>query len=212
METDLAILCPDGAWPQALGAILSRSQSLGIRPVSVKFIPDPLRDSSPQAVELLRPFLTSAGRALVVRDFAGSGWESRGVAELAGALRTELERNGWVPERVAVLIAEPEIESWLRLASAHLHSLLQDRARRNREDIPGWNGKLEEALRIHGGLDANGKAVAPKEVFRYLLRHYGIPPSNALFEYLGNRESLSGCVVPSFVRFLEIMRRWFPKA
>lgn len=210
METDLVILCPDGAWPQALRTILSRPQSLRIRPVTVEFIPDPLRDSSPQAVDLLRPFQRTAAHALIVRDFHGSGWERKGLAELERVLRLELASSGWNQNQTDVLIADPEIEGWLRLDSDHVHTLLQERARRNRNGIEQWRSILNDALASYGGVSDNGKAKAPKEVFHELLKHYGIPPSNSLFQYLGNKESLKRCVVPSYLRFLDIMQGWFP--
>lgn len=210
METDLVILCPDGAWPLALRTILSRPESLSIRPVTVEFISDPLRDSSPQAVDLLRPFQNTAGHALIVRDFHGSGWEGKGLVELEKALRSEFGSSGWNPMQTDVLIVDPELESWLRLDSNHIYTLLQERARRNRNGIGQWQSILNNAINLHGGLTESGKAKAPKEVFHVLLKHYGIPPSNSLFQYLGKKESLKRCVTPSYLRFLEIMRGWFP--
>jgi hypothetical protein len=210
METDLVILCPDGAWPQALRSMLGRHQSLGIRKIEVDWITDPLRDSSPDAVELLRPYLHSSQYALVVRDFHGSGWKSRGLASLEAGLLEALRCSGWTAGRAEVIIADPELEGWLRLESDHIHSLLVERARKNRTEIPAWKDKLREGYSLYQGVEENGKARYPKEVFHHLLRYFAIPPSNALFDFLGKRESLRRCVVPSYAKFLQQMRLWFP--
>ena len=124
MDMDLIILCPDGAWPQALRAILQRPESLKIRQVDFECLTDPLRDSSPQAVELLRQYVKSSRYALVVRDFHGSGWEEKGMEALHGRLVKGLTDSGWNVGSAEVLIAEPELECWLRLESEHLQALL----------------------------------------------------------------------------------------
>lgn len=210
MDMDLIILCPDGAWPQALRAILQRPESLKIRQVDFECLTDPLRDSSPQAVELLRQYVKSSRYALVVRDFHGSGWEEKGMEALHGRLVKGLTDSGWNVGSAEVLIAEPELECWLRLESEHLQALLQSRARRNREGLSRWKEQVQEGYALYGGLNAQGKAIQPKEVFHHVLRHYGIPPSNALFDHLAKKESLHRCVVPSFVRFVKLMQQWFP--
>ena len=210
MDMDLIILCPDGAWPQALCAVLQRPESLGIRPVVFECLTDPLRDSSPQAVELLRQYVKSSRYALVVRDFHGSGWEERGMDALHRRLIEGLTDSGWNVGRAEVLIAEPELECWLRLESEHLHGLLESRATKNREGISRWKEQVREGYTLYGGLNAQGKAVQPKEVFGHVLRHYGIVPSNDLFGYLARKESLHRCEVPSFVRFVKLMQQWFP--
>ena len=210
MDMDLIILCPDGAWPQALRAILQRPSSLGIRQVNFECLTNPLRDSSLQAVELLRQYVKSSRYALVVRDFHGSGWEEKGMEALHRRLIEGLTDSGWNAGRAEVLIADPELEGWLRLESEHLHALLESRARKNRECISRWKELVQEGYALYGGFNTQGKAVQPKEVFRHVLRHYGIVPSNALFDYLAKKESLHRCVVPSFVRFVKLMQQWFP--
>ena len=210
MEFDVVILCPDGAWPQALGAILDRHQSLGIRALRRKFVLDPLRDSSPQAVELLRPYQGASEKVMVVRDFHGSGWEDLGIDTLKDRLREQLQAGGWNPNDFEVIVADPELETWLRIPSPHLRTLVEERARKNRDQISRWRDEIEQVLKNRGGLNESGKPKAPKEVFRDFLSFYGIPPSNALFEYLGKRESLHRCASYSFLQFVGVVRGWFP--
>lgn len=210
MEGDLVILCPDSAWPQAVNAVLKRPESLGIRKLRWHCIADPLHDSSPRAAELLRAYLGKYSHAMIIRDFEGSGWEEQGVEAFRDAIQQQLTSIGWESSNCKVLIVEPELEAWLRMDSAHFHELLKEHARKNQDNIGDWKRHLGEALQRHGGKLPNGKPARPKEVFRSLLSVYGIPPTNALFYYLGERESLRGCSVPSFQEFTEFLRLHFP--
>src|SRR5690349_7421368 len=117
----LAILVPDGAYPEVLGALLDeRRQRWGIRKVAVDVIKDTLRDSSPDAAQFIRPFLRQCSHALIVRDLQGSGAEGIGVQALESALEDQLVTNGWQADRCAAVVVEPEIEIWLRFSSTHM--------------------------------------------------------------------------------------------
>lgn len=207
---DLVILSPDGAYALVLPALLKRPQSLGIRDVTFEVRNDPYHDSSGNIVELLRPYVGQSSRALVVRDLEGSGQEAGGAKALETELAAALQRNGWTAENSAALVLEPEIESWLRLDSAHLDALIRKLARRRKEDVGQWHEVVQTAAHANGGWLGHGKSVRPKEVYRSVLNHFGISPSNALLAELASKESLTGCSVPSFVRFREIVRGWFP--
>lgn len=207
---DLVILSPDGAYKQVLPALLKRRQSLGILAVTFDVVSDPFHDASGQIVELLRPYLQSHARALVVRDIEGSGKEAGGAAALEAELKESLVQNGWQAENSAALVLEPEIESWLRLDSAHMEQLIKTYARRSKETLNDWKVIVDAAAESQGGWIQAGKPARPKEVYRQLLSHYGISPSNALLGTLADKESLAGCQVASFNRFREIVRTWFP--
>jgi hypothetical protein len=212
MNLDLAVLCPDGAWKQVLRVILQdRFQSLGIREIRCRFVLDPLHDSSGQAVDLLKSFQSHAAYGLVVRDLHGSGREAGGAETLENEIHGELIKSGWPTDRCAAIVADPEIEAWLRFDSNHLESLLKERARRNKSEIELWRKLANQLSEQLGGVNSAGKPLAPKEVFAGLTRdHYGIPTSNELLAFLAGRESLKRCVVPSFRRFTDLMREWFP--
>lgn len=207
---DLVILTPDNAYKQVLPAILAKYQALGIRSVTAEIVSDPLHDSSDQAVELLRPYKSTHRRALVVRDIEGSGREAQGAAALESNLHAQLIQSGWQGDDAAALVLEPELESWLRFGSSHMGGVLQELARKNRDQLPKWETKLQEICLQHGGMDQLGKPVRPKEVFQDLLRVYHIRPSNAILGKLAEKESLRNCRVPSFLRFCERMQEWFP--
>lgn len=207
---DLVILSPDGAYKQVLPALLKRHQSLGIRAVTYDVVSDPFHDASGQIVELLRPYLKSHSKALVVRDIEGSGKEAAGAAALEAELVQSLVQNGWQAENSAALVLEPEIESWLRMGSAHMDALIKRLSRRNNEEVERWMEIADTLVQDHGGWVQDGKPARPKEVYQGVLRHYGISPSNALLGELASKESLANCAVPTFNRFRDIVRAWFP--
>jgi hypothetical protein len=211
MEHELVIICPDGAWKAVMNALFSRPESLGIRRITPHVIVDPMHDSSLQVVELLRSFLRDGVKVLVVRDLHGSGREHLGEAGLEQEIVAQLQTNGWPPKDVSAIVADPEVESWLRFDSVHLGRLIQDRARKNRSHASDWKTRLEDALKKFGGTTEIGKPKQPKEVFNEITQvSYGIPTSTSLLGHLASVESLKRCQTPSFNRFLGRMRDWFP--
>lgn len=208
----LAVLVPDGAYPLVLSAFLeSRTKSLGLRRVEYEIVKDAFRDSSREAVELLRPFQRRCSHALIIRDLHGSGWEDKGADALEETIKQEMVVTGWSAGRCEAIVVEPEIEAWLRFDSTHLHQLIRDRARRKIE----WEDLLlqpliDELIEKQGGKNSHGKPVQPKEAFEEILRHFGIQRSNALYGQLAGVESLKGCSVASFNRLNQKLRSWFP--
>jgi hypothetical protein len=192
--------------------LLQRHQSLGIRMLETfpRIVPDPFHDSSDQAVDLLRPFQSSHLKALILRDLEGSGREAKGAEALEQHLHQQLIQSGWKPDNAAAIVLEPELESWMRFGSAHMGRVLAERARKNRDRCGLWTDELHTICGKHGGMSADGKPLRPKEVFHDLLKVYGIPPSNAVLGKLAEKESLQGCLVPSFNRFRLLMQQWFP--
>lgn len=208
----LAILVPDGAYPLVLSSfLLSRTHSLGLRRVEIEIVKDAFRDSSREAVELLRPFQRTCSHALIIRDLHGSGWEDKGADVLEMELRDQMLVSGWTIEQCAAVVVEPEIEAWLRFDSSHFHQLIRNRARKRVE----WDQLLlqpliNELITKRGGTNEQGKPMNPKEAFEDLLSTFGIQRSNALYGHLASVESLKGCSVPSFNRLIEILCVWFP--
>jgi hypothetical protein len=212
-EKDLVVVVPDGAIHNAVTTLLEkRRSSLRLREITFDVLKDALHDSSPeaQAVELLRGFFRSHERAMVLRDFAGSGWESRGVRALEDRLTEALAANGWSRDRVVAIAIDPELEIWLRLDSPHLQALVTERARRNANQtgLP-FKQHVQVAVQRCGGA-IRGKPRRPKESFEAILEHFGIPRSNALYRELAMKESLEGCVVSSFKTFVAKLQQWFP--
>jgi hypothetical protein len=211
-DRDLVVLVPDGAIHTVVTTLLKeRTASLGLRQVAFEVIKDVLHDSSPEskAVELLRGFIRSHQHALVMRDLAGSGWESRGADALQSELVRSLSANGWSEDRLATIVIEPELEIWLRLGSAHVQTLVTERARQKVHFTGLFFAQVvHEAIAASGG-ELHGKPRRPKESFESVLERFHIPRSNALYRELASKESLQGCVVPSFRRFVDILQGWF---
>jgi hypothetical protein len=119
--------------------------------------------------------------------------------------------NGWVRERVAVIVAVPEIEAWLRFDSLHLSRLLKQDARKAQEKAELlFPTVISSAIAQTGGANALGKPRNPKEAFAAVLREFGIQRSNAVYGKLAAKESLRGCLVPSFRRLVATLQQWFP--
>ena len=211
-RNDLVILVPDGAYREVLQALLARPKALGLRSVSFQVVVDSFRDSSSEAVNLLRPFQRTHSRALVFRDFEGSGKEQvHSPTNLERELENEMSANGWPEGHARAVVAVPEIEDWLRLPSPHVLSLMNGLARKHVDDlVDQLVGVTDEQIVKHGGRNEYGKPCRPKEVFEDLLDHFGIRPSNSHYRYLAEHESLKSCSSPSFQRLVKILKEWFP--
>ena len=121
-----------------------------------------------------------------------------------------MRKNGWLHKKHAAIVTQPEIEEWLRLPSSSIQELLEARAKKHRDGIKTFRRVIDELVKSYGGRDEKGKACQPKEIFEGLVRHYGIPPANALLGFLAKREPLDCCLSDSFNRLLRIFREWFP--
>jgi hypothetical protein len=206
----LVVVVADGTYEAVLKELFARSRDAGFRQLESRIVPDTYHDSSRKLTELLRPFLREYNHALVLRDLSGSGHEDKGARKLEEHLEGQMRGNGWLNKKYAAIVTEPEIEEWLRLPSPSMLELLEERARKHRDSVKTFQRVLDDLLKTHGGRDERGKACKPKEVFEKLVRHYGIPPANALRGFLAQREPLNGCRSDSFNRLLQILRSWFP--
>jgi len=215
-EKDLIVLGADAdvlALMRSL--ILKRSQDLGIRPLTAEkaeFLKDVLHDSSPPdaVASLLRGFLRTHQRALVIRDLEGSGYEERGATELENAITDELSRNGWSGGRAEAIVIEPEIERWLRFDSPLFAQAIREASRRPAAwRLDEFREKQGEMIAATGG-EENQKPVRPKEVFEQILRAYRIPRSAKLYGQIAEEESVNGCTVKSFCKMVATLQKWFP--
>jgi hypothetical protein len=214
-ENELVVLGADADIIAVVETLLfSRHRSLGIRELprpQVTLIKDGYHDSStPEHVaELLQTFSRTHKRALVIRDFEGSGYEAEGVASLEQAIKHALVAKGWNLDRIEVVVVEPEIEAWLRLDSTHLESLVREKRANAGLLSAAFKAKVLEIVTKEGGFQPNSKPRRPKEAFESILATYKIPNSASLFKKLGSTESLQGCTIPSFLKFAATMQNWF---
>ena len=112
---DLFVLAADADAQALLQSLLSRHRALGIRPISYHVHRFPGRDSGmvQTGPEIARVLVDKSqySRLLLIWDYHGSGWESKGVAHFAARIQ---ERLNWVTwhQRASAVVLVPELEEW----------------------------------------------------------------------------------------------------
>lgn len=203
---DLVVLVADLDQHEALSALLSsRTQSLGIRPLTYQILKHPHRDPGcfHGAAAALQPYERRAAHALVVLDREGSGQENRTRGDIEADLERRLAAAGWA-DRARVVVIEPEVEAWVWSDSPQV------------DEVLGWDDR-QPTLRdwlAQNRLWPSGQAKpgAPKDALRRALREVDVRPSGALFRQLGERVGLDRCQDASLARLREILVEWFGAA
>ena len=123
---DLVILVADGHQEQTVATLLTeRSQSLGIQEGSIDL--DILRHHNRdpgvfhEAGRFLETFARQYEHALVLIDAEWEGGPASAV-KIEEKIQDDLNKNGWA-ERSAVIVIEPELESWVWSRSIHVPEL-----------------------------------------------------------------------------------------
>lgn len=201
---DLLVLSADAAIEAGLKGLLSRHQSLGVRPVEVDYATHPERDPGCMRADMfLRAFSRRYAHALVVFDREGSGRESQSREELERNVETLLSQSGW-DNRAAAVAIDPELEIWIWSDSPHVEVCL------------GWRDRdtrLREWMISRGFLDEGCiKPVQPKEAMQAALREVHKPRSSAIYQDLSQTVGLDRCSDPAFLKLKQVLRTWFPVA
>jgi hypothetical protein len=202
-KRNLAALVPDNAFRAVIALVLTRPQSLGIRPISFDVLAHVKHDPGcfTGAAGFLRPFQMTHERAIVLFDRHGSGGEVHSASELEEAVGSDLGASGW-GERAQVVVLDPELEVWAWGDSPHVERCL------------GWVSKrpsLRQWLE-NKGLWTPGalKPSDPKEAMALALRETASGPPGAVFPQLAQSVGLRRCTDRAFVRFRGILQQWFP--
>lgn len=198
---DLLVLTADKDTEFALKGLLGRHRALGIRPIqSVKILTHPRRDPAVfrDSHGFLRPFINQAKHALVVFDREGSGERSRDRAQMEMSVQAHLDGNGW-SGRSAVVVIDPELESWVWSDSPAVDSVL------------GWpcGGRALRPWLTEKGLLSGAKPSRPKEAVEAALRHSRTIRSSALYLSLAQQVSFERCTDPAFLRLRSVLSEWF---
>lgn len=201
---DLIVLVADKNMQFTLQGLFSRNQSLGIRDVSQDYdiFVHPQRDPGcyNQCVDFLHSFRAVYNYGLVVFDHEGSGQESKSREEIEGELEQKLEASGW-DERVAVVVLEPELESWVWSDSPHVERIL------------GWGNQhvsLRNWLLDKNFLEHNHtKPSRPKEALETTLRFVQKPRSSSIYEQLAKNVGFTKCQDSSFLKLKSVLQTWF---
>ncbi|MDD5168308.1 MAG: hypothetical protein PHN75_05785, partial [Syntrophales bacterium] len=152
-----------------------------------------------RAHELLRPYLGSHERALVVLDCEWEG--TPGKDAIVRHITENLVANGWREDYIKVIAIDPELENWLWQDNPHIAEVLRYRSE------PSLRQLLEEkGLWLAG----QAKPSRPKETADWVLRVTRQPRSSAIYEELAGCISIKGCTDNAFHELRETLQAWFP--
>jgi hypothetical protein len=202
VRRDLAVLVADKNMEFAVGSLLARHQSFGIRPLTSTIYRHPERDPGcfRFAHDLLRSSINNHAHALVMFDREGCGREDLTREELEQAVEARLAQNGWDDRAVAVVL-DPELEVWVWTDSPHVDAAL------------GWEGQ-DQTLRAW--LMQNGfaftereKPIHPKEAVEKVLRLVRKPRSSSIYQQMASGVNFGACVDQAFAKFRATLRLWF---
>jgi hypothetical protein len=199
-ERDLIVVTADADAKLAVETLLSRNQSLGIRPVEFRCVRYQGRDAGCRSLvhDFLRPFCRQYGHALVVFDRHGCG-DDRERRAIEADVELRLTANGW--NECAAVVIDPELEAWVWSPSPAVGHAL------------GWTAnepQLRTWLHDRGMLQpGHAKPDVPKEAMHAALRKAGRPTSPAIFAEIAERVSFASCVDPAFEKLVATLRKWF---
>ena len=200
---DLVVVVPDSNTEQTLYGLLERHKALQIRRIEYRILVHPERDPGvlQRGASLLAEIdaLNAFRYALLIFDREGCGREMLTPSDLEQQVQQQLDASGW-QGRSAVVVIEPELESWVFSTSPHVVDVFA-------------GGDAEAFQRVVESFSKTplGKPQKPKEAVEKLLRQKAIVRSSALYKELASRVSLKGCIDPAFQRLCAILRSWFPQ-
>lgn len=149
--------------------------------------------------EILRPYLNSHRRALVVLDQQFGG--ERPAEEVRVEIEQRLNANGWAGRAKAAVI-EPELEVLLWQDNVNVERALRHKG-----------GSLRKLLAADGRWPEGApKPPAPKEVIQALIRTNRAGPPAVVYSQIAKAVSTAGCKDPAFHRVRDVLRTWFPAA
>ncbi len=201
---DLVVLSADAKMEAALRVILNRHNSVGSRAITADLYAHPEHDPGifGKAHLFLQPFVGTHRHALVALDREGSGQEHLSADDIQREIQSKLSASGW-GQRSAVVVIDPELETWVWANSPHVASAL------------GWRDvhSLHQWLRQHGWLsNASPKPSRPKEAMHAALEFVRKAKSAAVYQQVARQVGFATCADPAFRRMVEMLRGWFPAA
>jgi hypothetical protein len=149
--------------------------------------------------ELLRPFLKTHKRAVVVLDCEWGG--SPGKAQIEQDIADNLANSGWHKNAVRVIAIDPELENWFWQDNPHVADALRYKGQ------PPLRQWLEQ-----NGLWPQGmpKPPKPKEAVEWALKQTKKPRSAAIYQQLASRIGIHGCTDQAFLDLHHTLKSWFP--
>ena len=199
---DLYVLVADLDMLQTMKGLLSRAQSLGVRPIRYTVGRHLRRDPGCriEASQYLRGYISDYEHALVVLDRIGCG-ASAPREEIQHAVERDLSANGW-RDRSKAIVIDPELETWIWNGSNSVPKVL------------GWAGGYENPRAWLATQDpwpsSSAKPPDPKEAMRVALRKVRRSVSARLFGQLAESTTLRRCQDPAFNELKDTLQHWFP--
>lgn len=201
---DLVVLVADADMEWACRGLFREPKRLGLRPFHFDILRHPGRDPGcrQEAAAFLRSQARFYDHALVLFDREGCGQESSPREKLEADLESQLSAQGW-EGRCAVVIPDPELESWVWSDSPNVASCLG--RKESREGLTQWlDGKAFRKNSL-------GKPERPKEAMEAVLRQTRKSRSASIYQALAEQVSASRCTDPAFTKLVERLRDWFPE-
>lgn len=201
---DLVVLTADKNARFAVQGILTRHQSLHIRPIDLDYYLHPEKDPGVlrTAHEFLRPFSKAYAYALVLMDREGSGEETVDRTDMETRIESALSKSGW-DDRAKAVVIDPELDVWVWSDSPHVDHLLG--WSQHKPDLRTW--LREQKLLVTGTI----KPARPKEALEEALRKVRKPRSSALYQAVAEKVSLTKCTDSAFVKLKTVLQKWFPE-
>lgn len=203
---DLVVRAADKDLKFAVATLLEkRTEALGIRRITCDILVDDRHDASccREGVRFLNAFVKQYRHALLMFDYEGCGKERlSSAAEIESEINSQFLGVPW-ESRAKAIVLQPELENWVWSDSPHVSRIV------------GWNDAQSSLTNwlIQEGRLAQGQAKPPrpKEAFDAALYAAGQPHSASLFGRLAENVSFRRCTDPSFDKFCQILREWFPR-
>lgn len=198
-KKDIVFLVADKNMETTVSTLLTRQGSLDIRVITCDIFIHQYRDTGVlnNSHDFLRPFQNKYKYAMVLLDREGCG-DNRERKVIEETVENFLNSSGW-QGRCATIVFDPELEIWVWSDSPHVAKAL------------GWeqteiNSWLQQKKFCSLG---NQKPTRPKEAMEEALREKKIPRSSYIYKEIASQVSLKNCSDPSFLKFREVLQRWF---
>jgi hypothetical protein len=205
MTRELVILVADGTMRAVFSAFFERQFHHSIGCAAFDFNPredifnNPLEKDGGvhlRCHEILRPYLATHQRALVVIDQQFGG--ERPAETVRREIEQRLAANGWQGRSAAVVI-DPELEVLLWQDNVNVERALRH-----------VGPSLRKLLAADGRWPEGApKPPAPKEVIQTLIRNNRAGAPMVVYSQIARTVSTAGCADPAFRRLCDTLRGWF---
>ena len=201
---NLVVLSADKNMEHTIKGVLSRPQSLAIRPIVADVFVHSRRDPGcvNEGVAFLSGLSEHYRHGLLMFDYKGSGAENKhSFSDLQKSLNSELISSPW-QHRAKTIVLNPELEVWVWSKSPHV------------DDVAGWKNRNPSLRRwlVERELLQKGevKPACPKQAFEAALREVNKKRSSSLYQQIAEKVSFDSCDDTAFLEFKRILQKWFP--